>query len=72
MCLVQARSPSFWAASYAGEMKPGPADGFDIHVMAPHKMEDGSVAGPSTTIAKPLIRKSCNACCLNRLSPTPY
>ncbi len=30
----------------AADMKPGPADGFDIHVMAPHKMEDGSVAGP--------------------------
>ncbi|MBI4001703.1 MAG: DUF1264 domain-containing protein [Nitrospira defluvii] len=32
--------------AFAADMKPGPADGFDIHVMAPHKMEDGSVAGP--------------------------
>ena len=31
---------------FAADGKPGPADGFDIHVMAPHKMEDGSVAGP--------------------------
>ncbi len=26
-------------------MKSGPAEGFDIHVMAPHKFEDGSVHG---------------------------
>lgn len=30
----------------AEEKKPGPADGFTIHVMAPHKMEDGTIAGP--------------------------
>jgi hypothetical protein len=34
------------APAFAADMKPGPADGFDIHVMAPHKMEDGSIAGP--------------------------
>ena len=34
------------APAFAADMKSGPADGFDIHVMAPHKMEDGSVAGP--------------------------
>jgi len=26
--------------------KPTPAEGFDIHVMAPHKFEDGTVHGP--------------------------
>lgn len=26
--------------------KPTPADGFNIHVMAPHKFEDGTVHGP--------------------------
>lgn len=26
--------------------KPTPADGFNIHVMAPHKMEDGTISGP--------------------------
>lgn len=30
----------------AAEKKPGPADGFNIHVMAPHKFEDGTVHGP--------------------------
>src|SRR6266540_4029638 len=30
----------------AEEKKPTPADGFTIHVMAPHKMEDGTIAGP--------------------------
>jgi hypothetical protein len=30
----------------ADEKKPGPADGFNIHIVAPHKMEDGMVAGP--------------------------
>jgi len=30
----------------AEEKKPGPADGFTIHVMAPHKFEDGTIHGP--------------------------
>lgn len=30
----------------AAASKPGPATGFDIHVMAPHKFEDGTVHGP--------------------------
>jgi Protein of unknown function (DUF1264) len=30
----------------AEEKKPTPADGFTIHVMAPHKFEDGTVHGP--------------------------
>lgn len=30
----------------AAATKPGPATGFDIHVMAPHKFEDGTVHGP--------------------------
>lgn len=34
------------AAAPAAEKKPGPADGFNIHVMAPHKFEDGTVHGP--------------------------
>ena len=33
-------------AAPAAEKKPGPADGFNIHVMAPHKFEDGTVHGP--------------------------
>lgn len=30
----------------AEDKKAGPADGFNIHVMAPHKFEDGTVHGP--------------------------
>ena len=33
-------------AAPAAEKKPGPADGFTLHVMAPHKFEDGTVHGP--------------------------
>ena len=33
-------------AAPKAEQKPGPADGFNIHVMAPHKFEDGTVHGP--------------------------
>jgi hypothetical protein len=34
--------------------KETPADGFDIHVQAPHVMEDGSVAGPFHHYCKPI------------------
>jgi len=33
-------------SALAEEKKPGPADGFNIHVMAPHKFEDGTIHGP--------------------------
>ena len=48
LCVLSASTLAFIfvGVAYATELKPGPADGFDIHVMAPHKMEDGSVAGP--------------------------
>jgi hypothetical protein len=34
------------APALAEDRKVGPADGFTIHVMAPHKFEDGTVHGP--------------------------
>lgn len=34
--------------------KPGPADGYVIHVLAPHQMEDGSVGGPFHHYCKPI------------------
>ena len=34
------------SSAWAEEKKPGPADGFNIHVIAPHKFEDGTVHGP--------------------------
>jgi hypothetical protein len=33
-------------SALAEEKKPTPADGFTIHVMAPHKFEDGTIHGP--------------------------
>jgi len=33
-------------AAPAAEQKPSPADGFTLHVTAPHKFEDGTVHGP--------------------------
>ena len=42
--LAQDHTPA--PAVPAAEKKPGPADGFNIHVMAPHKFEDGTVHGP--------------------------
>lgn len=32
--------------AFAEDKKPTPADGFTIHVIAPHKFEDGTVHGP--------------------------
>jgi Protein of unknown function (DUF1264) len=44
IALAQDNAPA--PAAPAAEKKPGPADGFNIHVMAPHKFEDGTVHGP--------------------------
>jgi hypothetical protein len=33
-------------SAQAEEKKASPADGFNLHVMAPHKFEDGTVHGP--------------------------
>ena len=38
----------------AEEKKASPADGFTIHVQAPHVMEDGSVGGPFHHYCKPV------------------
>ncbi|HKR78195.1 MAG TPA: DUF1264 domain-containing protein [Nitrospira sp.] len=41
-------------ASSAGAMKQTPAQGYTIHVMAPHKYEDGTVHGPYHHYCKPI------------------
>ena len=41
-------------ASSAGGMKQTPAQGYTIHVMAPHKYEDGTVHGPYHHYCKPI------------------
>jgi len=38
----------------AEETKSLPTDGYTIHVMAPHKMEDGTMAGPFHHYCKPV------------------
>jgi hypothetical protein len=38
----------------AGVGKPTPAQGYTIHVMAPHKFEDGTVHGPYHHYCKPV------------------
>lgn len=38
----------------AGMKESGPADGFTIHVLAPHQMEDGTVRGPFHHYCKPI------------------
>jgi len=40
--------------SAAEKAAPGPADGFDIHVVAPHRHEDGTVHGPYHHYCKPI------------------
>ena len=48
----------------------GPADGYTIHIQAPHMMADGSVSGPNIIIVKGFKEeKFFSACCLNQLLP---
>jgi len=42
------------AAATAAKAMPTPAQGYTIHVMAPHKFEDGSVHGPYHHYCKPI------------------
>ena len=51
-------------AAIAGEKKVGPADGYTIHVLAPHQMEDGSVGGPYHHYCKPVQQGAIFQCLL--------
>ena len=42
------------APAAAARSLPTPAQGYTIHVMAPHKFEDGSVHGPYHHYCKPI------------------
>lgn len=42
------------AAAAVAKAKPTPAQGYTIHVMAPHKFEDGTVHGPYHHYCKPI------------------
>ncbi|BCA54948.1 hypothetical protein W02_20880 [Nitrospira sp. KM1] len=41
-------------ASTKAMEKPGPAQGYTVHVVAPHKFEDGTVHGPYHHYCKPI------------------
>lgn len=59
MLFIMSNVPAF-----AVEKKPGPADGYDIHVLAPHQMEDGTVGGPFHHYCKPIQQGSILQCLL--------
>jgi len=48
------KSPPAAATVAAAKAMPTPAQGYTIHVMAPHKFEDGSVHGPYHHYCKPI------------------
>ena len=49
----------------AAEVKKlGPADGYTIHVLAPHQMEDGTVGGPFHHYCKPVEKGAILQCLL--------
>jgi hypothetical protein len=50
--------------AFAGEKNPGPADGYTIHVLAPHQMEDGTVGGPYHHYCKPVEKGMIFQCLL--------
>jgi hypothetical protein len=53
------------AGGAAAEVKkPGPADGYTIHVLAPHQMEDGTVGGPFHHYCKPVEKGAILQCLL--------
>lgn len=46
VCMIAAGSLLFAGTALAAGASASPADGFTIHVQAPHVMEDGTVGGP--------------------------
>ncbi|HXE94890.1 MAG TPA: hypothetical protein VN642_00680, partial [Dongiaceae bacterium] len=52
-----------WAVA-AGTDKAGPAEGYTIHVLAPHQMEDGTVGGPFHHYCKPVQKGMIFQCLL--------
>ena len=52
-----------WAVA-AGTDKVGPAEGYTIHVLAPHQMEDGTVGGPFHHYCKPVQKGMIFQCLL--------
>lgn len=50
--------------AHAVENKPTPAEGFTIHVLAPHQMEDGEAGGPFHHYCKPVMEGKVFQCLL--------
>lgn len=55
---------SLLGMAQAGAQKTGPAEGYLIHVLAPHLMEDGSVGGPFHHYCKPVLDGKVFQCLL--------
>lgn len=53
-----------FSTTFAEERTPSPADGFTIHVTAPHQMEDGTVQGPFHHYCKPVQEGKVFQCLL--------
>jgi hypothetical protein len=55
ICLLSIAVALFGYTDASAEArKSGPAEGYDIHVLAPHQMENGSVGGPFHHYCKPI------------------
>jgi len=63
-CIVVALSIMASGMAVAGEKRSGPADGYTIHVTAPHQMEDGTVEGPFHHYCKPIRSGAILQCML--------
>jgi hypothetical protein len=57
------------SSALAGKKAPGPADGFKIHILAPHRHEDGTVHGPYHHYCKPITPQTMQ--CLIFLTTDP-
>lgn len=65
-CVAVAVSLLAGGVAAAEAAKAGPADGYTIHVLAPHQMEDGTVAGPFHHYCKPVQNGMILQCLLFR------
>jgi len=53
-CVIGAVMLTTGVAGAQEDKKPSPAEGFTLHVMAPHKFENGTVHGPYHHYCKPI------------------
>jgi hypothetical protein len=63
-CIVVALYLMTCGMAVAEEKSPGPADGYTIHVTAPHQMENGMVGGPYHHYCKPIQKGAVLQCLL--------